>query len=189
MSQSLIYHGGSSLTPKFSTSGGGSVPATARGVIPNFEYTACNIMELSAFGQFTAMKLVATVSGIISGMSVFIWNAQGDRLFDMGIYTRFGVLIDSIGQTQVAANVNTQAGWLFQGGDVTVAAGTEYWLGVWGDQVYLPTLSTSFANFGSTFPSQTHCIRRSAIPGGLPATFDNTPPYFLATNPIALQVG
>lgn len=152
-------------------------------LIGNNVYNCSNISGFT--NKFTAIKVSALNSGIITTMSGFVYNVYGAGQGQAGIYDIAGTLLSSTALQTLPAGTNGVITGELQA-PVTVTAGNQYWLGVWGDGIDIPTYN-GFNNLSSSFPNGTHCITHNSLVGGVPLTFDSSFPFSLDNNTIPLN--
>ena len=144
-----------------------------------------NCTQIAGFSNaFRAMKVTAIGSGTVSKMSCYIFNSYGNRKIRMGIYTQAGVLIQQTVVITLAAGQNLTAVANLEAA-VTVASGSQYWIGVWGDGVDIPECLT-FSPYSSTFPDGMHAVENTTATS-LPATISATTPFATTSRTIPVQ--
>lgn len=151
----ILNPGGDESIQIDSAGGSGQGPVLLQ---TNFQYNDSQTTTLE--DRFIAWKVIAKHSAEIDGMGAFIYDTNGAKQVQLGIYNEAGAILGKTAltvlpdyfheewQTNLLVNVN-------------IVVGTQYWLGIWGDSIDIGT-EIGFSNLGVLFPSRVHCIDESS---------------------------
>ena len=156
MNSAKVYHG-SQKPSGFSLNSGNGGGGTNLGPVllqTNFQYNDSETTTLN--NRFIAWKVICKHNVLVDAMGCFCYDSENDKEINLGIYSHAGVLEASTG-VHVLPDYCHEELQLNLIESVRLFAGTQYWLGAWGNEFLIGT-EQGFPNLGTLFPTRVHCI-------------------------------